>query len=102
MDTPKPKPRRKRRCAREGCKRGVRDGYRCCSYLCNVVTDRIEPAAHGADNGVRWRQAGKLPPGQHMRRGAPGQVPLLTCVSISGSDARSCRPAALSRAFGCY
>jgi hypothetical protein len=42
MDTPKPKPRRKRRCAREGCKRGVRDGYRCCSYLCNVVTDRID------------------------------------------------------------
>jgi hypothetical protein len=44
MDTPKPKPRRKRRCAREGCKRGVRDGYRRCSYLCNVVTDRIEQA----------------------------------------------------------
>ena len=44
MDTPKPKPRRKRRCAREGCKRGVCDGYRCCSYLCNVVTDRIEQA----------------------------------------------------------
>ena len=44
MDTLKPKPRRKRRCAREGCKRGVRGGYRCCSYLCNVVTDRIEQA----------------------------------------------------------
>jgi hypothetical protein len=44
MDTPKPKPRRKRRCAREGCKRGVRDRYRCCSYLCNVVTDRIDQA----------------------------------------------------------
>jgi hypothetical protein len=44
MDAPKPKPRRKRGCAREGCKRGVRDGYRCCSYLCNVVTDRLEQA----------------------------------------------------------
>jgi hypothetical protein len=44
MDTPKPKPRRKRGCTKEGCKRGVRDGYRCCSLLCNVVTDRLEQA----------------------------------------------------------
>ena len=36
--------KRKPTCAREGCKRGVRDGYRCCSYLCNVVTDRLEQA----------------------------------------------------------
>jgi hypothetical protein len=82
MDTPKPKPRRKRRCAREGCKRGVRDEYRCCSYLCNVVTDRIEPAAHGADNGVRWRQAGKLPPRPaHAKRGTRIGAPLDVCLN---------------------
>ena len=50
MDTPKPKPRRKRGCAREGCKRGVRDGYRCCSYLCNVVTERWSGAAYVQGN----------------------------------------------------
>jgi len=33
MKPSKPKPRRQRVCAREGCKRGVRDGYRCCSVL---------------------------------------------------------------------
>ena len=44
MDSPKPKPRRKRGCAREGCKRRVRDGYRCCSYLCNVVNEELERA----------------------------------------------------------
>ena len=36
--------KRKPTCAREGCKHGVRDGYRCCSYLCNVVTDRLDQA----------------------------------------------------------
>ena len=38
MDTPK----RKRTCLRAGCDRGVRDGYRCCSYLCDTVNNRME------------------------------------------------------------
>ena len=38
MDTPK----RKRTCLRAGCDRGVRDGYRCCSYLCDIVNNRLE------------------------------------------------------------
>ena len=38
MDTPK----RKRTCLRAGCGRGVRDGYRCCSYLCDTVNNRME------------------------------------------------------------
>ncbi len=38
MDTPK----RKRSCSRAGCDRGVRDGYRCCSYLCDIVNNRLE------------------------------------------------------------
>jgi hypothetical protein len=35
MDTPK-------RCSRDGCGRGVREGYRCCSYLCDTVNNRLE------------------------------------------------------------
>ena len=38
MDTPK----RKRTCLRAGCGRGVRDGCRRCSYLCDTVNSRTE------------------------------------------------------------
>jgi hypothetical protein len=96
VETSKPKPRRKRRCAREGCKRGVRDEYRCYSYLCNVVTDRTESAAHGADNGVRWSQAGKRPRGQTCEEGRPDRRPSLDvclnqwCTVVSTCGAVAC------------
>jgi hypothetical protein len=42
--TPTPRTRKRRSCAREGCNRGVRNGHTCCSYLCDTVAKRQEQA----------------------------------------------------------